>query len=231
MGLARRVLAVGVLAVAVLEVQVPSVGSPAVEFWPAHATDSSAKRPCQFGPKARNWSRRPSGRRGRQSWCAARRRRHCRPPAPWAPVNVPESVCTRVVSNGHVKPVRGQGGRGDVSPLDNGRRAVLQELGESEVDDLLEVFKAPDISVQELPAGRRFVTVDQHERGAGDGLAHAQCGSQALREGGLAGAEFTAQKNRVPRAQKAGQHGADALRIVWGSGADDDRYPWGRARP
>ena len=56
---AVAVSAVAVLAVAALEERAPSVGSPLVEFWPAHAKDSSAKRPCQLGPKARNWSRRP----------------------------------------------------------------------------------------------------------------------------------------------------------------------------
>ena len=96
-------------------------------------------RLCQLGPKARERSRRP-----------------------WAGVG-PELVrCSAVAAlsvrpgvevNGHVQAVRGQGGRGDVSPLDYGRRPFLQQFRDGEVDNLLELLEPPDIGVQELPAG------------------------------------------------------------------------------
>src|SRR5438477_8787223 len=78
----------------------------------------------------------------------------------------------------HLEEVGGQRGSGHVSPLDHGDRALVDELRQRQVDDLLEEVETVDVGVDEPnPAG-----VDAHEReaGAGDRLLDPQRPPEAL---------------------------------------------------
>ena len=92
--------------------------------------------------------------------------------------------------------------RGRVPPLDQGHRTVLHQLGQPEVDDLVQVVEPVDVGVEQ-PAQPRStdvrtgpvdrVVADQGERRAGDGLGHPEPGPEALGERGLSGPQVTGQ--------------------------------------
>lgn len=100
----------------------------------------------------------------------------------------------------YLEEVGGQHGRDPVAPLDEHDTALVEELLEAEVADLLEPVEAINVEVvQREPA---LVAVHQREGRAGDGLVHPQRGPEPLGEGGLAGTEIAGEQHDVARARQ-----------------------------
>src|SRR5438552_4011810 len=97
----------------------------------------------------------------------------------------------------HLEEVRGQGRRGHVAPLDE-RDPVLHQLGQAEVDHLLQMVEAVHVGMDEPDASD--VAAHERERGAHDRLGDAERPPEALGEGGLARAQASGQEHDVAEA-------------------------------
>ena len=97
--------------------------------------------------------------------------------------------------------VVGQHRQDRVAPLDEHHAAVVEHLGQPEVEGLVDLLEPVDVEVVDRAAGPR--NVDQREGRAGDALVHAERAAEALHEGGLARAEVAGQHARRRRAGPA----------------------------
>ncbi len=109
------------------------------------------------------------------------------------------------------QPVVPEDGLGRLAPLDDGHAAVLHQLAEAEVGDLVAVREAVEVGVDELTertsVGQR-VLAHQGERRAGDGVGDPEGGAEPLGEGRLAGAEVSGQQHDVAGPAQSGQRAA-----------------------
>ena len=99
-------------------------------------------------------------------------------------------------------------GSGQVTPLDEGHRVLLDQLRQGEVRHLRHRAGAVDVGVDEArdrAARPAAVVAHQREGRAGHRARHAERGGEALGEDGLAGAEVAHQEHDVAGAAEAGQ--------------------------
>ena len=117
---------------------------------------------------------------------------------------------------------RPEDGLGGVAPLHQGHPAVLDQLAQAQVDDLVEMVEPVDVGVQEHPdrgGPAQRVLADQDEGGAGDRLGDPEGGAEPLGEGGLARAQVPGQQEHVPGRAQPGQ-GPGQLPGLVGRGGD-----------
>ena len=96
-----------------------------------------------------------------------------------------------------------QGGDHGVPPLDERDALVVEQLADPEVDQLLEVFEAVGVDVDDgEPA---VVGVHDDERRARDRLLHPEGAAEALHERRLPGAEVAGEQEQVARPGHARQ--------------------------
>ena len=92
-------------------------------------------------------------------------------------------------------------GRGrQLAPLDQGHRVLLDQLGQGQIDHLVQRAGPVDVGVDEQPdraALPAAVLAHQGEGGAGHRARHAERGGEALGEDRLARAEVAHQQNDV----------------------------------
>ena len=121
-------------------------------------------------------------------------------------------VVARSQLQAHLQEVGGQDGGGNVSPLDQRHAALVEQLGQRQVDDLLEVVEAVHVGVDEREPA--LVGAHQGEGGARHLLFDAQTPPEALGEDRLAGAQLPRQQDDVSRLRQTGHGGRQLPRVV-----------------
>ncbi len=126
----------------------------------------------------------------------------------------------------HLEVVVRQHGGDRVAPLDDRHRAVVEQLGQPQVERLRHLLQPVDVQVVQVQAAG--VAADQCERRARDLLVDAEAPTEALRERGLARAQVADQHEQVRRAGELGQGRSQVAGLVHRRGPGDQlRGPLG----
>ena len=90
-----------------------------------------------------------------------------------------------------------------VAPLDQDNAALVEHLGEPEVEGLAHLVEAVDVQVMDRQPP--LIHMHEGERRAGDAPDHAQPATKPLHEGGLPCAQVAGEDDHVAGAGQCGQ--------------------------